>query len=952
MHIPPLTPPKPGASRQLQQGQPHYVDDRISTATAYICSKTNKTPLEASCFLSSFSSTPALLQRALKPVPRQKISPELLSLASFQDDYFLGSIKHDDFLKLYESKKQEHPKEEKKNNNVPLFPPNSLLCATAKGVAYAISDPRVSSSSKVSKQQQHLSPVQRIDSPHLSPKFTLSLTEVCPGDTSPILLPSSRKPSSLDSPHKFIPPTAYLKNKSHRGKNRMQAFNYRSFNETPFVGLENSPPHSWSNPVLQFLFALPGLRETALRAQTSTYHHAQNPTSLLGELGFLFDMMLSISASAKSRQDVANVATATNFQRVFQCLPEANATGLFILEDQNYGKAVSSPGVSSSGSGFDNAPASQPQTRSSDILKEAKTVQHNVQTFIRFLLQLINKEIEEECKFNNEDVRGQATGAANKAKNIVEQTFGHELTLSTTFLASNTTTASALGTDACSCVLELAYPHAAIATIPPSFAEVLWHSCSQTHFQRGGWCSASESYEPFRQTRSLNLSSVGDFLVLLCGDTLDSSKHHKKGLWSASSLWRGTNCQGSSWLPLEVECYQFEYDDDSKGDCLYISELQSCGEDCQWLIFDGSESIKSNQPASVKYGTLRNVDSSSRQVYKDCILRLKLFGVVSGILRNLNDGSPCQAHSVLHMRTKVSNSSEIEGEEWTMFNDFTVLPCSAKDATQFKDWRFPCSVLYCKSSVDKSSPPIPGWPSLNDNLCCTLEASVAMSSSPDNKVKVPESVLFLPSLSANGTAPALTVSQLRSKHGSSKIGMEGDAEDCILIAFDAEFVSVSVEQVLLDNRGQRVVQDEGRQVLARVSLLDGGISSTSSIDVNALDLKQCAINDDSTQQSTCDTNPKKASTAILMDDCVLPSETVVDYVTRFSGLVEEDLDPSRTRYALVLPRTAYLKLRYYLDAGCVFVGHGLNKDFETANVFVPPERVRSVSDKYLYIIIF
>lgn len=54
----------------------------------------------------------------------------------------------------------------------------------------------------------------------------------------------------------------------------------------------------------------------------------------------------------------------------------------------------------------------------------------------------------------------------------------------------------------------------------------------------------------------------------------------------------------------------------------------------------------------------------------------------------------------------------------------------------------------------------------------------------------------------------------------------------------------------------------------------------------------------------------------------------------------EDLDPSRSRHCLVPPRTAHLKLRYYLDQGCVFVGHGLQKDFETANIFVPPERVR------------
>ena len=40
--------------------------------------------------------------------------------------------------------------------------------------------------------------------------------------------------------------------------------------------------------------------------------------------------------------------------------------------------------------------------------------------------------------------------------------------------------------------------------------------------------------------------------------------------------------------------------------------------------------------------------------------------------------------------------------------------------------------------------------------------------------------------------------------------------------------------------------------------------------------------------------------------------------------------------------TIYL-FRYYVDSGCVFVGHGLTKDFETANIFVPPHQVHNLS---------
>jgi PAB-dependent poly(A)-specific ribonuclease subunit 2 len=34
-----------------------------------------------------------------------------------------------------------------------------------------------------------------------------------------------------------------------------------------------------------------------------------------------------------------------------------------------------------------------------------------------------------------------------------------------------------------------------------------------------------------------------------------------------------------------------------------------------------------------------------------------------------------------------------------------------------------------------------------------------------------------------------------------------------------------------------------------------------------------------------------------------------------------------------------MKLRYFIDQGCIFIGHGLQKDFETANIFVPPDQI-------------
>ena len=121
-----------------------------------------------------------------------------------------------------------------------------------------------------------------------------------------------------------------------------------------------------------------------------------------------------------------------------------------------------------------------------------------------------------------------------------------------------------------------------------------------------------------------------------------------------------------------------------------------------------------------------------------------------------------------------------------------------------------------------------------------------------------------------------------------------------MIAFDAEFVSVQAEEALLNESGQKVSVRETRHALARISIVD------------------------------CSTGN------ILVDDHVLPREPVVDYLTRFSGIVHGDLDPKKSPHHLTSTRSAYLKLRYLMERGCIWVGHGLSQDFLTANLYVPP----------------
>lgn len=73
----------------------------------------------------------------------------------------------------------------------------------------------------------------------------------------------------------------------------------------------------------------------------------------------------------------------------------------------------------------------------------------------------------------------------------------------------------------------------------------------------------------------------------------------------------------------------------------------------------------------------------------------------------------------------------------------------------------------------------------------------------------------------------------------------------------------------------------------------------------------------------------------FIDDHIATSETVVDYLTEFSGIRAGDLDPFVSRHTLVPLKVAYKKLRLLVDLGCIFIGHGLNKDFRIISTFLP-----------------
>lgn len=308
------------------------------------------------------------------------------------------------------------------------------------------------------------------------------------------------------------------------------------------------------------------------------------PSSLTGELGFLFDMMLAVhESSEKHPQLVSKVATPSNFQRTLRVTPEAVISGLFPSstgDEKALGSPILSPSsmislppppmgladdVMGSRGTSDGSTASHPSPPTGGLavepfsqLMESKLLQNKVQLFTKFLIHQLKKEFDSDSKYHL------ANHLPFRSHDSVSSTFAFESITTTTFLNSQT---KGLTTHHTSYCVDLSYPPPTVSANPPcviSFSEVLYSSiCKTTHMR--GWCAASESYEPCRQMKRIQFNKLQNILTILCGDVISSlhpspspgGKAPRKSMEDSKQrvdrLWRSQNPLGGPWLPAVIE---------------------------------------------------------------------------------------------------------------------------------------------------------------------------------------------------------------------------------------------------------------------------------------------------------------------------------------------------------------------------------------------------------------
>eukprot|EP00798_Chlamydomonas_sp_ICE-L_P004951 gene4951-34729_t len=263
---------------------------------------------------------------------------------------------------------------------------------------------------------------------------------------------------------------------------------------------------------------------------------------------------------------------------------------------------------------------------------------------------------------------------------------------------------------------------------------------------------------------------------------------------------------------------------------------------------------------------------------------------------------------------------EVCNGQWVLLNDFYISPCPVFEVKQtFQGQKLPALLYYSEVTPEdqreaEGTPgSVKGTPTASPQHLLSqpplLSAtSPKLPSKPSISKSVPHPVMTAHEFEKLCQSPPLQGSQanlLPLRFKPLNISIQAPSRG-MLFAIDAEFVAVAAPEKNFKGPTDKQTTQMSRLTLARVSVLRGEGPSSGV----------CCI-----------------------DDYVCSMEPVFDHLTRYSGLLPGDLEPATSRHYLTTSKHTYMKLRYLLDAGVIFVGHGLKQDFRMINLVVPPEQV-------------
>ncbi len=421
-----------------------------------------------------------------------------------------------------------------------------------------------------------------------------------------------------------------------------------------------------------------------------------------------------------------------------------------------------------------------------------------------------------------------------------------------------------------------------------SFTESLHKSITNTVRVSRAWCEGSRKYEPLKKfRRPKRLPPLLCINVIPSDDGGKDSKPNDNWLqgWREMNTINGgeDNVANNRFLP---EHFMITLSDK----VVFQDTTKGCN--------NGSNGVDLKAIHSVDE-VRKILKSKGKGCGTDKVRVYEVMAIISCVTDPIKNHTSGNQHLVCHVKVDVeatdskntSDSNKTPRRKWMLFNDIKISNSSVASALSAKNqmandddvhpldfrpaWRTPCVLFFRCTNFDLNGKRYDEQPNIN----------------------IPRSVFRMPSLTSKRQSQNQHYRRTFRPLDENENLTRGD-----LVAIDCEFVSTGAEESKVDNNGRRVVTKPSKLSLARVSVT-------------------------------------RSNGIPFIDDYIVKTEPIVDYLTRFSGIMPGDLDLNTSRHHLVTLKGSYLKLRKLVDQGVTFVGHGLKKDFNMINIHVPADQI-------------